>query len=133
MRTNTFGFIGGLILFLISLGFVPLLKLPSLGRWEIVIGALVFLGMLLAAGYLTRGWWAPGLTAVGGLLEIASELLLGVAVLSGAAVGILLTYALSIVGYVLATIGVILMLIGTVRKWREWNRGTRGGSTGSGV
>jgi hypothetical protein len=102
------------------------LRIPSLGGWDIFIGGFAFVAMLFAAGYLTRGWWAPGLTAAGGLLELASEFLSSVAAAEGGAVGILLVFALSVVGFVLASIGLVLMAIGAVRRWRERNRETRG-------
>ena len=124
MRANRLGFIGGLILFLASLVLLLFLRIPSLGRWDILIGALAFVAMLVAAGYLTRGWWAPGLTAAGGLLELASEFLFNVATAEGGAVGLLLIFALSVVGFVLASIGLVVMAIGAVRRWRERNRET---------
>lgn len=126
-RFELIGFVGGLIIFVLALLVSRFLKIPPLGRWEVVVVGLGWVLLLIAAAQTTRGWVAPALIVAGEGLNRLGDRLVQRLISSesgGSAYLVLaLTLAFSAVSLVLWVSALILMIRGVMRRLREREQG----------
>ncbi len=117
------GFSGGLVLFVLSFVVLRIVKMPALGRWEILIAALGWIVILTAAAALTRGWLAPALVGAGGVLNMVGDRMAGQFLQQGSDRGIvfgaLLEMAFNAISIILLGAGCVLMVRAAMRRLRE--------------